>query len=112
MKIAEIIFVAVLLFIILVLVYGSVKSPPIRKDVKTTPKGIIKKTEQRKDIHVTFPPDLRKSEMSSLSHVEKNQQPTQELSDMYQEARDVIPTDKPFVECEGKLQNPPMRFHI
>ena len=39
MKIAEIIFVAVLLFIILVLVYGSVKSPPIRKDVKTTLKN-------------------------------------------------------------------------
>ena len=108
MKIAEIIFIVLLLFIILVIVYGSVKSPPSRKDIKTNipPKGIIKKK------NVSFPPDLRKSEMSSLKHVKKNQQPTEELSAMYQEARDVVPTDKPFIECEGRLQNPPMRFHI
>jgi regulatory protein YycI of two-component signal transduction system YycFG len=116
MKIAEVLFITILLFIILVLVYGTVKSPPKQKNIQdiqnNTPKSIIKDEPSKKKKHVTFPPDLRKSELSSLKYVPKNQKPTKELDDMYEEARETVPTDEPFKECNGRLQNPPLRFNV
>lgn len=111
MKTFEIVFVILLLLIVIFLAYGSIsKSKPQSSNEKPI-KSIIKK-QDNKNKNVSFPPDLRKSELSSLSHVQKNQKPTKELSDVYQEARDSIPTDNPFNQLEGKTQNPPMRFNI
>lgn len=107
MKTLEIIFILILVLIILFLIFYQSKKDHITKPIKS----IIKKHEN-KNKNVTFPPDLRKSELSSLNHVQKNQKPTKELSNIYQEARDNIPTDNPFNQFEGKIQNPPMRFNI
>ena len=90
----------------------SAKQNNIQNIQGNTPKGIIKDVHSKKNKHVTFPPDLRKSEMSSLKYVPKNQKPTKELDDMYEEAREIVPTDEPFKECNGRLQNPPLRFNV
>ena len=110
MTIYEIFFLVLIVIILLILIFQN------RTSEKPT-KSILKQSSpsQQTNVkkHVNFP-DLRKSQMTSTIPVEKNQTPSNELSNIYLNSSiewksDIHDTPNIY---EGRIQNPPLRFNI
>lgn len=109
LKLEYVIIIFLLILAIVILFYKSLDtSKPITPKHNITP--ILKKeTKIKTNNNVKFY-DVRMSKLSNDINITKNQQPTNELLAVYQHASKTVPTDDS--QCEGKLQNKPLRFNI
>ena len=109
LKLEYVIIIFLLILAIVILFYKSLDTPqPITP--KHNIKPILKKeTKIKANNNVKFY-DVRMAKLSNDINITKNQEPTNELLAVYQPASETVPTDDP--QCEGKLQNKPLRFNI
>lgn len=114
LKLEYVVIIFLLIIAIVVLFYKSIDRPinpniveqPIKSILKKQPSAEIPKN------NVKFY-DVRMSQISNDINVVKNQEPTDELLNHYQPAREIVPTDNIHCNSEnGKEQNKPLRFNI
>lgn len=112
----EVMIILVLVIIVgLIILFGRKKSAPT-DSVSAIPSSILKsRKEQENRINsqknVKFQ-DIRKSALSNDIKTTNDQTPTNELMDMYQPARETVPSDEVPIFHDGRTQFEPLRFHI
>mgnify|MGYP001075571453 CR=1 FL=1 len=110
LKLEYVIIIFLLILAIIILFYKSLDTPQPTNIPKKDIKPILKKELKHKTNNNVKFYDVRMSKISNDIDITKNQQPTDELLAVYQPASETVPTDDP--QCNGKLQNKPLRFNI
>ena len=112
LKLEYVIIIFLLILTIVILFYKNVEIPTQNVIIKKEIKPILKKENKVKiNNNVKFD-DVRMSKISNDIEINKNQQPTNELLEIYQPASETVPTDNIICNGIGKLQNKPLRFNI
>lgn len=112
----EVMIIFVLIIIIgLIILFGRKKNSP---DISTSaiPASILKSRKDQENKlnsqkNVKFQ-DIRKSALSNDIKTTNDQTPTNELMNMYQPARETVPSDEVPMFHNGRNQFEPMRFNI